>query len=113
LDLHHTVFWILGRTFSLQPVATRWQMPDWEFVTGSVSSSVENGFLMIAPVGIVMFVTLVTLLVTMRTAPQFNFMSYGMAMRVLAGLGGLLLFLPDVCGAMQRLLYRIGMGIIG
>ncbi|MCA9063397.1 MAG: flagellar biosynthetic protein FliR [Planctomycetaceae bacterium] len=113
LNLHHTVLYALGRTFEIQPVASAWKMPSYHTVTSITSTSIDSGFLIVAPVALILFIVLVTLLVTMRAAPQFNFMSYGMAMRVLAGMTGLVLFIPDICGAMQRFLYRIGEGIAG
>lgn len=62
--------------------------------------------MIVAPVAILLFVISLTILVTMRAAPQFNFMSYGMSLRLIAGLGGLIMFLPEICGAIQHLLYR-------
>lgn len=67
--------------------------------------------MIVAPIGLLLFVVSLTILVTMRTAPQFNFMSYGMTLRLVAGVGGLILFLPELCGAIQQLLYRVGLGV--
>ena len=64
--------------------------------------------MIIAPIGILLFVVSLTLLVTMRTAPQFNFMSFGMTLRLAAGLGGMIMFLPELCGAVQHLLMLVG-----
>jgi flagellar biosynthetic protein FliR len=83
-------------------------MPSWETVLWSVTQSVDQGFVIIGPVGVLLFVVSLTVLVTMRTAPQFNFMSYGMTMRLVAGIGGLILFFPDICGAVQGLLLFVG-----
>ena len=67
--------------------------------------------MIVAPIAILLFVISLTILVTMRAAPQFNFMSYGMSLRLIAGLGGLIMFLPEICGAIQHLLYRASQGI--
>jgi len=111
LDLHHIMLYSLGKSFSLRPAAGAWAMPSWNTVVWSVTHAVDDGFLIVAPIGILLFIVSLTILITMRTAPQFNFMSYGMTLRLAGGLGGLILFLPEVCGAIQQLLYRVGQGV--
>jgi flagellar biosynthetic protein FliR len=108
MDLHHIMFWMIGRSFVVRPAASGWEMPSWETVLWSVTQSVDQGFVIIGPVGVLLFVVSLTVLITMRTAPQFNFMSYGMTMRLVAGIGGLILFFPDICGAVQGLLLFVG-----
>ena len=110
LDLHHIMFYSLGQSFAMRPAASAWSMPSWETVVWSVSHSVDDGFIIVAPIALLLFVISLTILVTMRAAPQFNFMSYGMSLRLIAGLGGLILFLPEICGAIQKLLYHAGQG---
>ena len=111
LDLHHFMFYSLGQSFVLRPAAGAWSMPSWNTVVFSVTHAVDDGFLIVAPIGILLFVVSLTILITMRTAPQFNFMSYGMTLRLAAGLCGLIMFLPEICGAIQQLLYRAGQGV--
>ena len=113
LDLHHVMFWTLGQSFAIRPAASRWSMPSWETVLWSVTHSINEGFLVVAPIGILLFVASLTVLVTMRTAPQFNFMSYGMTLRLMAGLGGLVVFFPELCGAVQQLLTFVGTEAMG
>lgn len=113
LDLHHVMFWSLGQSFAIRPAASRWSMPTWESVLWSVTEAVDQGFLIIAPIGILLFVISLTVLVTMRTAPQFNFMSYGMTLRLIAGLGGLIVFFPELCGGVQQLLTYVGTEVAG
>jgi flagellar biosynthetic protein FliR len=108
LDAHHVMFMILGQSFAIRPAASRWSMPSWESVLWSVNLSVDQGFLIIAPIGILLFVVSLALLITMRVAPQFNFMSWGMSLRLAAGMGGLVVFFPEICGAVQHLLVYIG-----
>ena len=111
LDLHHIMFYSLGQSFAIRPAAGAWSMPSWDSVVWSVSHSVDDGFMIVAPIAILLFVISLTILVTMRAAPQFNFMSYGMSLRLIAGLAGLILFLPEICGAIQHLLYRASQGV--
>jgi flagellar biosynthesis protein FliR len=108
LDVHHVMFMMLGQSFEMRPVASRWGMPSWDSVLWSVNLSVDHGFLVIAPIGILLFVVSLTLLITMRVAPQFNFMSWGMALRLFAGIGSLVVFFPEICGAVQHLLTYVG-----
>lgn len=110
LDLHHVMLYSLGQSFSIRPAAGVWAMPSWNTVVWSVTQAIDDGFLIVAPLGILLFVVSLSILITMRTAPQFNFMSYGMTLRLAAGLGGLILFLPEICGAVQQLLYHVGQG---
>ncbi len=108
LNLHHVMFYMLAKSFSLRPAATSWSMPSWQSVLWSVTHAVDQGFVIVGPIGILLFVVALTVLVTMRTAPQFNFMSYGMTLRLVAGLGGLVIFFPELCGAIQQLLSFVG-----
>lgn len=108
LDLHHVMFFTLGQSFRLRPAASSWSMPSWDAVLWSVTQSIDQGFLIVGPIGILMFVVSLTVLITMRAAPQFNFMSYGMTLRLLAGLLGLVIFFPELCGAVQQLLLFVG-----
>ncbi len=111
LDLHHIMLYSLGQSFAMRPAAGSWSMPSWNTVVWSVSHSIDDGFVIIAPIAILLFVVSLTILVTMRAAPQFNFMSYGMSLRLIAGLGSLIMFLPEICGAIQHLLYRASQGV--
>jgi flagellar biosynthesis protein FliR len=111
LDLHHLMLCSLGNSFEIRPAAGAWSMPSWETVIWSVTHAVDDGFLVVAPIAILLFVVSLTILITMRAAPQFNFMSYGMTLRLAAGLCGLMMFLPEICGAVQQLLYRVGQGV--
>lgn len=111
LDLHHIMIYSLGQSFALRPTAGAWSMPSWNTVVFSVTQAVDDGFLIVAPIGILLFVVSLTILITMRTAPQFNFMSYGMTLRLAAGMCGLIMFLPEICGTIQQLLYRAGHGV--
>lgn len=112
LNLHHVVFFALGRTFDVRPVGTGWLIPSWDNVVDAVSRSINQGLLIIAPIGILLFITLLILLVTIRTAPQFNFMSYGMTLRLIVGMLGLVVFFPELAGGMRLLLSQLGEGVI-
>lgn len=106
LNIHHVMFFALGRSFVNRPLLESWSLPTWNSIVQAVAATEEIGLIIIAPVGILLFVVSVTLLITMRTAPQFNFMSYGMTLRLIAGVGGFLLFLPDILSSLQYFMTR-------
>ena len=112
MNLHHVLFAAVGNTFRFRPVGAAWVMPDWHTVVYTVSTAINQGFMIIAPLGILMFVTLIMLLITIRAVPQFNFMSYGMTVRLAAGMGGIVLFYPEIFGAVQSILQGVGTGAI-
>ena len=111
LNLHHVMFLALGNSFTLRPLGSAWVAPGWESVVYTVSTAINQGFMIIAPLGILLFVTMIMLLITIRAVPQFNFMSYGMTVRLAAGMGGLLLFYPEIYGAVQSVLSNVGTGV--
>ena len=106
LNMHHVMFFALGRSFVNRPLLQDWSPPSWQSIVQAVATTEQIGLMIVAPVGILLFVTSVTLLITMRTAPQFNFMSYGMTVRLIAGVGGLFLFLPDILSSLQYFMTR-------
>jgi flagellar biosynthetic protein FliR len=106
LNIHHVMFFALGRSFVNRPLLQEWSLPSWQSVVQAVATTEQIGLMIVAPVGILLFVTSVTLLITMRTAPQFNFMSYGMTLRLIAGIGGIFLFLPDILSSLQYFMTR-------
>jgi len=106
LNIHHLLFAAIGYSFKTRPVGGTWSLPSAEHAVHAVSQAEQQGLMLIAPVGILLFVTLVVVMATMRIAPQFNFMSFGMTIRLLAGFLALLLFLPELCAAMSHLLNR-------
>ncbi|MFN8708014.1 MAG: flagellar biosynthetic protein FliR [Planctomyces sp.] len=110
MNMHHIVFFSFGQTFIARPVGSGWLLPNWDAFVKAVSLSIDQGLVVIAPIGILLFVTVLMLLITIRAAPQFNFMSYGMTLRLMAGMIAVVLFLPEICGAIQMILYQVGSG---
>ncbi|MFV2070513.1 MAG: flagellar biosynthetic protein FliR [Pirellulales bacterium] len=96
LDLHLAVIAFLNASFERLPAGmARLEIsPGW--VLHRVTSSIEAGLLIAAPVGIVMMLTTIGLLVLMRSVSQFNLFSIGMSVRLVAGLGALVLFAPEM-----------------
>ncbi len=58
--------------------------------------------LIVAPVGIVLFLTLISMGLLVRAVPQMNIFSVGFAMRIAIGLATLLLFAPAILQMVAR-----------
>ncbi|QDU40246.1 flagellar biosynthesis protein FliR [Maioricimonas rarisocia] len=102
MNLHHVLFRILHASFVRFPTVGEWNLDGMEWVVGRVSNAGIAGLQIAAPVAIVLFAGLVTLLLVMRAAPQFNLFTFGMQVRLAVGLIALLLLLPDVVVAIGR-----------
>lgn len=107
LNLHLAVISFLAASFDhLTPGFGSFTFsPGW-WLTG-VTDSIESGLLIAAPVGIVLMLTLVASLVLMRSVPQFNLFSIGMSIRLIAGLGGMLVFGPELLVLLRQSLFRM------
>ncbi|MEZ6145740.1 MAG: flagellar biosynthetic protein FliR [Planctomycetaceae bacterium] len=107
LNLHLAVISFLAASFEhLAPGRGSLTLsPGW-WLTG-VTDSIEAGLLMAAPVGIVLMLTLLASLVLMRSVPQFNLFSVGMSVRLIAGLGAMLFFGPEIMVLLRQSLFRV------
>ncbi len=107
LNLHLAVISFLGASFEhLAPGRGELNLsPGW-WLHG-VTDSIEAGLLIAAPVGVVLMLTLMASLVLMRSVPQFNLFSVGMSVRLIAGLGALLVFGPEMLVLLRQSLYRM------
>ena len=77
----------VGGTFAAVPVA--------QLVNG-VAAAHEMGVMLAAPMILILFLLTVGLALLTRAAPQLNLYSVGLPIQVVAGLGGLLLLVPEV-----------------
>lgn len=105
LNLHHGFLRLFDATLTAFPLGRPWMLPDNDWFIGTIVNTTSLGLALAAPVGILMFITLVVTLAVMRQTPQFNLFTFGMPLRLLVGVGGLLLFLPDLIQGML-LLFR-------
>jgi flagellar biosynthetic protein FliR len=99
LDLHHVFLLVLQETFQHLPIGQGFQLPNWDLVTAAGAAE-EGGLLLVAPVGLCLFLTTVVLALMTRAAPQLNLYSVGFPLRVLVCLGAVLLLLPQMVTAM-------------
>jgi len=107
LNLHLAVVGFLAASFArfAPGQGTLDLSPGW-WLQG-VTDSIEAGLLIAAPVGIVLMLTLIGSLVLMRSVPQFNLMSIGMSVRLIAGLGALFVFGPETLTLIRQSLWRM------
>ena len=102
LDLHHVFLLVLQETFHQAPIGQGFQMPDWDLVT-AFSAAEEGGVLLVAPVGLCLFLTTLVLALMTRAAPQLNLYSIGFPIRVFVSLIALLLLVPQLVSGMVGL----------
>jgi flagellar biosynthetic protein FliR len=107
IDGHHLFFAILNSTFHHLPVGQPIHLPSVGLVVDSVASVQELGLLLIAPVGMCLFLTSIVLALMAKVAPQLNIFSVGFALRALVGLATLWLFAPNLIAGMIAIFGRI------
>lgn len=107
LNVHHFFLAAIGFSFRSRPAGGSWSLPSSETAIAAVSRVETQGLLAIAPIGLILFVTLIVVTLTLRLAPQFNFMSVGMTVRLGGGLLALLVFFPEVLAALQYFLQHL------
>jgi flagellar biosynthetic protein FliR len=96
-DLHHALFRMLHLSFHTRPIGSEFTLPSAALVLGGVSDTHSAGLLLSAPVAGALFIGLIALLATARTAPQLNMFSIGFPMRLVIGLVAAVVFFPEMC----------------
>ena len=103
LDLHHVFLAVLDATFRRFPVGQGFSLPLCDPV-GAAASAEEWGILLGVPVALCLFVTTIALAFLNRAAPQLSIYSIGFPLRLIVGLGALLVMLPYmIAGLVQAL----------
>lgn len=95
LDLHHIFLLVLQHSLQNYPIGHAFRLPNWDLITAA-SVAQEGGILLAAPVVLCLFLTTVVLVMMTRAAPQLNLYSVGFPLRVLIGLGVVLLLIPSI-----------------
>jgi flagellar biosynthetic protein FliR len=106
-DLHHSVLQVLHYSFFTRPIGDGYALLPTPVVLGGLSDAHSAGLLLSAPVVAALFIGLITLLVTARTAPQLNMFSVGFPFRIAVGLVAILLFFPEMCILGLRAMSRL------
>ena len=106
LNIHHTLFLALNLSFETFGMGQQALLYDAQTMFFHADLADRLSLLIIAPVGIVMFLTVVGLGLLMRAVPQVNIFSVGLALRAAVGLLALLFFLPAVLTVLARVLHE-------
>lgn len=102
LDVHHILLLAMNSSFKLWSIGA--PIPDSALLLAAsgVDDAHHWGLMIAAPIGITLFLTTIVLLLLNRASPQFNLFSVGIVIRLAAGMGALLLFLPVIVSSMHR-----------
>jgi flagellar biosynthetic protein FliR len=100
MDGHHVFLAALYRTLARWPVGGLLPAAPVAQLVSGASAAEEWGLLLIAPLGLCLFLTTVVLALMTRAAPQMNIFSVGFALQIGIGLVGAFLLLPDLLAAM-------------
>jgi len=96
-DLHLSLFRVLHLSFFTRPIGSEFTLPSAAVVLGGVSDTHSAGLLLSAPIAGALFIGLIALMTTARTAPQLNMFSVGFPLRLAIGLVAAVVFFPEVC----------------
>jgi flagellar biosynthetic protein FliR len=107
LDLHHVFLGALHASFARLPIGAGFALPDCD-VVAAASAAEEWGLLLAAPAALCLFLTSVILALLTRAAPQLNLYTVGFPLRMIVGLGALLLLLPTILTGLLQVLNRFG-----
>ena len=107
LNVHHTLFYALNLSFETLGIGQRAFLYTAQDMFRHADLADRLSLLIIAPVGIVMFLTVVGLGLLMRAVPQVNIFSVGLALRAAVGMVALLFFLPAVLTVLARVLHEV------
>jgi len=106
-DLHHAVLQVLHYSFYTRPIGAAFEFPSATRIVGGLADAHSAGLLLSAPVVAALFIGLITLLITARTAPQLNMFTIGFPMRIAVGLVAVLVFFPEMCLLGLRMMSRL------
>lgn len=103
LNLHHYLFAALDVSFRSVPFGARLDGTRFgQVAVDSVAVGHEQGLLIAAPVGTLMFLSLITMFLLNRASPQLNLFSVGMPLRLIGGFLAIVVLLPETCMLITR-----------
>jgi flagellar biosynthesis protein FliR len=104
LDGHHLLIYAMHASVRTIPIGAELFPTPLEAVPQLVDISEKWGLLIAAPVGICLFLSLITLTLLARSVPQLNVFSVGFAFRIGVGLVSLVIFSPAVLTIMGNVI---------
>ncbi len=108
MDLHHSLFQVLGLTFDHIPFGSSLSGERVaNFSVDSLTVAHEHGLGIAAPVGVFLFLLSAILFLLNKASPQINLFSVGLPLRLAVGFGIILLLLPETCLLIARSLQHM------
>ena len=107
LDVHHILLTVVNRSFERWPAGHPLSITPGLLIMDSMGRAHGLGLLLAAPIGVCLFLTIIVLAVLTKASPQLNLFSVGLTVRLVVGLTGMFVFLPDLCRMIQTLFLRI------
>lgn len=108
LDMHHVLFEMVGASFDKAPIGQDLLRLPVHVLSESIAVAHKQGLLLIAPMAIVTFATVVLLSVIAKSSPQLNLFAVGLNVRLVVGLLVTLFFLPELMQLGERVLLHGG-----
>jgi flagellar biosynthetic protein FliR len=106
LDIDHAMLATVHASLATWPIARLGLELPWTSFMSEVRGTNETGLLIAAPVGVCLFATTVVITLLMKASPQFNLLSVGIPLRIIAGIVALVLLLPNTLLLMGRVIAR-------
>ncbi|MFO1093814.1 MAG: flagellar biosynthetic protein FliR [Planctomycetaceae bacterium] len=106
-DLHHSLLRALHVSFFTRPIGQPFEFPSVATLFSGLADAHEAGLLLSAPIVGALFIALIALLVTARSAPQLNMFSVGFPFRLVVGLIAAFVFFPEMCVLGLRAMSRM------
>jgi flagellar biosynthetic protein FliR len=108
LDGHHLFLAALHASFTRYPVGG--SLPDVpvEMLAASMSTSIQWGLVLAAPMALSLFLVTLVLAVMTRAAPQINLFTVGFPLRLVSGLVAVFVFFPNFLTSLVDVLGHYG-----
>lgn len=104
VDGHHLLFRALADSFERAPVGVAsFDAGFADLAVGMTSDLIGVGFTFAAPILVLLFISSLVIGLIARVVPQANVMELSFSLRIMVGLGGMLLFAPLIAPALHQL----------
>lgn len=112
LDMHHLLIAAVQLSFSQLPVGTGTINVPFPWIAGRVQATHEQGLMIAAPIGIGLFLIVIAMALLSKVAPQMNVFAVGVSLRLIVGLGAVIVFLPTALFSMRSVIMQMRQDIV-
>lgn len=107
LDLHHLFFRAWEGSFAWLPLGEYdLRLPRVDVLAARVQTAQASGLMIVAPVGLILFLSTILLVLLTRVAPALNLYSVGFPLRLALGIMGLMVFMSNVGANLVRVIWN-------